>query len=257
MALNWFLTLRNLAKTDETAKELFEQLQKAETDEEKDIAKANAKAYVEEKSKDNTPQPEEAPAEIEPVVETETVDEGVDNLDSDGDTVLDSELQPEKDTEENPERREEVQVNMADLSQLAFNPRLAKCGVTREEELFLNHVFVRKLSHEDKILMRRSIYQKKTQRNAQIQAEYKAKRLAQKQKDLNDPEKIKFHQERKMFAAVLDALENHKNLGWIFSNIEDLTTDIMREFLKNPGNVNALNKANPNFISNFKKKYGK
>ena len=252
MALNWFLTLRNLSKTDETAKELFEQLQKAETDEEKDTAKANAKAYVEEKSKDNIAQPEEAPAEIEPVDESEELVQGNDDVVDDDNSVPDIEPQSEKDTEESPE-----EIKLLDLSQLAFNPRLAKCGITREEELFLNHVFVRKMSHEDKILMRRSIYQKKTKRNAQIQAEYRAKRLAQKQKDLNDPEKIKFHQERKMFAAVLDALENHKNLGWIFSNIDDLTVEIMREFLKNPGNVNALNQTNPSFIVNFKKKYGK
>lgn len=251
MALNWFLTLRNLSKTDETAKELFEQLQKAETDEEKETAKANAQAYIAEKSNDNITKPEETPAEIEPVVESEELVQGNDDVVDNDNSVPDSEPQPEKDTEESPE-----EVKLLDLSQLAFNPRLAKCGITREEELFLNHVFVRKMSHEDKILMRRSIYQKKTKRNAQIQAEFKAKRIAQKQKDLNDPEKIKFHQERKMFAAVLDALENHKNLGWIFSNIDDLTVEIMREFLKNPGNVNALNRANPSFITNFNKKYG-
>lgn len=238
-----------MSRTDAKALEIFELLKKAETDEEKENAKRIAQEYVAQtqNSEDNTSKPTEETNVVEE--NQEPVDEPVsvpdtDNTVSDADNIV----------QESAERDEEK--IKQDLSQLAFNPRLAKCGITREEELFLNHVFVRKLSHEEKILMRRSIYQKKTQRNAQIQAEFKAKRIAQKKKDLSDPEKIKYHQERKYIAAVVDALENHRNLGWIFSQIEGLTPDILRDLVKKPENKSAIEQVSTEFFDRFNKKYG-
>lgn len=249
MALNWFLTIKNMSRTDAKALEIFELLKKAETDEEKENAKRIAQEYVAQtqNSEDNTSKPTEETNVVEE--NQEPVDEPVsvpdtDNTVSDADNIV----------QESAERDEEK--IKQDLSQLAFNPRLAKCGITREEELFLNHVFVRKLSHEEKILMRRSIYQKKTQRNAQIQAEFKAKRIAQKAKDLSDPEKIKYHQERKYIAAVVDALENHRNMGWIFTQIEGLTPDILRDLVKKPENKSAIEQVSTEFFDRFNKKYG-
>lgn len=257
--LNWFLTLRNLSKTDPVAAELFNNLQKAETDEEKDTAKQNAQEYIQKiQSKETESNPSE-----ETVVDTTNSVAG--EVDGQGDNVVsatpdsaDTEGSGPENTEEFPEKitEESEEKVKTDLSQPAFNPRLAKCGITREEELFLNHVYVRKLSHEEKILMRRSIYQKKTQRNAQIQAELKAKRMAQKQKDLSDPEKIKFHQERKFVDAICKALEQHCNMGWIFSRIDGLTPEIVKDLLKKPANVNAFNTENRQFVDNFRKKYG-
>ncbi|MBO7715673.1 MAG: hypothetical protein J6S85_19075 [Methanobrevibacter sp.] len=253
MALNWYLTLRNLAKTDATAAELLEQLKTAESENDKETAKQNAQAYLQEVQTNSESSEDTIVSQTDNVVAEET---GTDS----------GELCPETSDEGNPqdrsgnesestqeESREEIKT---DLSQPAFTPRLAKFGITREEELFLKGVFVRKMSREEKILMRRSIYQKKTLGNAKIQAEFKAKRIAQKQQDRNDPEKQKFHQERKYVAAIVNALEQHKNLGWIFTNIEGLTVDIFKELIAKPGNVNAFNQANPKFITNFKKKYG-
>ena len=252
MALNWYLQLRNLAKSDPQAAELFEHLQKAETDEQKETAKQNAQAYIAQKeSKNNIAEPEETKeAVVEASVDS---DPGLPDSTPVGDTVHNDEPVVQESAERSVENEEKIK---SDLSQPAFNPRLAKCGITREEELFLNGVFVRKMSREEKLLMRRSIYQKKTQRNAAIQAEYRAKRLAQKEKDLNDPEKIKFHQERKLLSAVVDALVNHKNFVYIFSEIEGLTPEIMKELLQKPGNRNAVNQANRNFLENFKTMYG-
>jgi hypothetical protein len=256
MALNWYLTLRNLAKADETAAELFESLKKAETDEEKEIAKQNAQNYIEQKNS-NGGDSDDSKAETE-IQETPIVEEDTGHVESDSpvpdsdDLVADSEDKLQKDSERDTDQEKII----TDLSQPAFTPRLAKCGITREEELFLNGVFVRKMTREEKMLMRRSIYQKKTQRNAQIQAEYKAKRLAAKQKDLNDPEKIKYHQERKLISAVVDALVNHKNMIYIFSEIEGITPDILKGLLEKPENRNAINQANPKFLENFKKVYG-
>lgn len=253
--LNWFLTIRNLSKTDPVAAELFNNLQKAQTDEEKDTAKQNAQEYIQ---KIQSKETESSPSE-ETVVDT--ADSVAGEVDGQGDNVVsaapdstDTERSEPENTEGIAEESEEKV--KTDLSQPAFNPRLAKCGITREEELFLNHVYVRKLSHEEKILMRRSIYQKKTQRNAQIQAELKAKRMAQKQKDLSDPEKIKFHQERKFVDAICKALEQHCNMGWIFSKIDGLTPEIVKDLLKKPANVNAFNTENRQFVDNFRKKYG-
>lgn len=255
MALNWYLTLRNLAKTDETAAELFESLKKAETDEEKEIAKQNAQNYIEQKnsnSRDSDNSKAETEIQETPVVEEDAGQAESDSPVSDSDDLADnSETQLPQDTKSADEEKIKQ-----DLSQPAFNPRLAKCGITREEELFLAGTYVRKLNREEKILMRRSIYQKKTQRNARIQAEYRAKRLAQRQQDLNDPEKIKYHQNRKLVSAVVEALVNHKNMIYIFSEIEGLTPDVLKELLQNPGNRNAIHQANRNFLENFKKAYG-
>lgn len=252
MALNWYLQIRNLAKSEPAAAEILTLLQNAGTEDEKNTAKQKAQEYIASKeSNDNIAKEDSKPSDEEIIVEE---DLGTDNEPVDSDPV-DSNVSDNEVVVPESEERDEEKIKQ-DLSQLAFNPRLAKCGITREEELFLNHVYVRKLSHEDKILMRRSIFQKKNQRYAAIQAEYKAKRIAQRQKDLNDPEKIKFHQERKIFSAVLDALTNRRNIGWIFSNVEDLTPDIMKEFLKKPQNRNAINQINPVFIENFTKRFG-
>lgn len=252
MALNWFLTLRNLSKTDEQAKALYELLQKAETDEEKESAKQQARDYIEQKenhdrdivnTETTDTKTEETPVE-EPV---DVVEEQPIDADS-TDTISDN--------NDSDVAGKEEEARLMDMSAPAFNPRLARCGITREEELFLNHVFVRKLTHEEKILMRRSIYQKKTERNNKIQAEFRAKRLEQKQKDLADPEKQKFHQERKYLSAIVNALEQHKNMIWLFSQVDGLTPDVVRELLKKPANVNAIRVHNDKFIENFYKKYG-
>lgn len=246
MALNWYLTLRNLCKTDAKAAELFQQLQTAGTDDEKNKAKQQAQEYIQTLQSQETTTT--APAEDVPVAENETVGEQIDDEVSD---VVDN--APNEETEQAEPEDEEVK---ADLSMPAFTPRLAKCGITREEELFLHGVFVRKMSRDEKIAMRRSIYEKKTLRNAQKQAEYKAKRVAQREKDAKDPEKIKFHQERRVMFSLINAISEHKNLGWVFSNIDGLTPDIFREIIKKPANVNAIRQANPSFIDNFNKKYG-
>ena len=252
MALNWYLTLRNLAKTDAYANGLLEQLKIAESENDKEAAKQQAQAYIQ--------QMQESDSSADSIVpETSTVDaepDGQDGVQVHPEACNSGNQEDGRTSESESTQEESHQEIKTDLSQPAFTPRLAKFGITREEELFLKGVFVRKMTREEKILMRRSIYQKKTLGNAKIQAEFKAKRIAQKQQEKNDPEKQKFHQERKYVAAIVNALEQHKNLGWIFSNIEGLTVDVFKELITKPGNVNAFNQANPKFITNFKKKNG-
>lgn len=253
--LNWFLQIRNLSKTDPQAAELFEQLQKAETDDQKELAKQNAQNYIQEiqsqQTSDPTPTNDVAP---------ETVSQDIKHSDETDVEVVDN--GSTENGQESPEdtgkstQTSEKDTSLMDLSAPAFNPRLAKCGITREEELFLHGVFVRKMNRDDKILMRRSIYQKKTELANRIQAEYKAKRIAQKEKDANDPEKQRYHQQRKYVNAIVDALSNNCNLTWLFNNIEGLTVDVFRELIQHPGNRNAFTQANPAILDNFKKKFG-
>lgn len=254
--LNWYLTIRNLAKTDTVAAELFDLLKKAETDEEKETAKQKAQDYINQINDNNravddteTKDSQEEVIAESPVEEDSVVDSGKDIATDNSDTVPDN-------TDTRLVEEEKKEVSKTDLSGLAFTPRLAKCGITREEELFLNGILTRKMNREEKILMRRSIYEKKTKKNAEMQALFRAKRLVQRQKDLNDPEKQKFHQERKYVAAVVKALENRKNFVWIFSQIDGLTPDIMRELLKKPEVANAIKQEKASFITDFYKKYG-
>lgn len=256
MKINWYLQIRNLSKTDKKALELYNNLQNAESDDDKENAKITAQEYLQtlQSQQDTNTTPD-----IDPETENQTVDNQDGGQDCDETVDLGNAEDRPSDDEDSAESTQETQKkdpSLTDLSQPAFNPRLARYGITREEELFLHGVFVRKMNREEKLLMRRSIYQKKSVASAKIQAEYKQKRIAQKMKDANDPEKIKFHQERRFVSAIVDALNGHKNLGWIFSEIEGLTPDVFRDLIKKPGNINAFNLANPNFISNFRKKFG-
>lgn len=268
MALNWYLQIRNLSKTDEKALELYNNLQKAQTDDEKNTAKQQAQEYIKsisndsgEDSSDGGETPHTETTNTDDIAPEDSVISAQDISDSEEcdnqpvsvDTVSVPETPLQKDSESDEKEQEKIKL---DLSQLAFNPRLAKCGITREEELFLAGVRVRKLTHDEKILLRRSIYEKKTKRNAALQAEFRKKRQEQRLKDLNDPEKIRYHQERKYVMAVVDALTQHKNMIYMFSQIDGLTPEILKELIKKPENANAINQANPRFLENFKKSYG-
>ena len=68
--LNWFLTLKNMSKSDPTAKELLNEINNAPSEEEKEKAKATAKDYVE-SFPEPLPEPEKEPEHIETVSEVE------------------------------------------------------------------------------------------------------------------------------------------------------------------------------------------
>lgn len=256
MALNWYLTLKNLSKTNVRAAELFDLLQKAQTDEEKETAKLQAQEYIkaiqEAQDSDSEPAQDTIPqaTEEKPVEEDLGSDTGCNPVDTVDNPVLDNDTADEdrepKDEEEKPK----------ELTMLALNPRLSKYGITREEELFLQGVYLRNMTREEKILMRRSIYQKQTEKERKIQADYRQKRIEQRQKDLNDPEKIRYNQERKYITAVIDARRAHKNFVYIFSKIDGLTPEILKELLKKEENKSAILQQDPDFMKNFIKGYG-
>lgn len=239
MAQTWYTQLLKLAKTDEKAAALFNDLKEAQTDEAKETAKSAAQAYIQ--ACDRIQTPESEVEEVDQILET--IEETV--------------VQAEVVAEPVPQvETEEVNKLIFDMSAAAFNPRLAKMGINREEELFLKGVCVRKLSHEDKILMRRSIYNKKHAYMDGKQKEFKKQRAKAMAKAANDPAAIKYHNQRKYVDKIIEALRAHKNFTWMFTNIKGLTPEVMKELLQNQGNVNLFRAEYRPFVEKFNKKYG-
>lgn len=246
------MQLTALAKEDQTALELLRALKAATTEEEKEKAKENGKAYIEAQQEIQTnaekePDPTaEETGTTDPVAEDTTPpaqdleeNQAGDSADSDSDSGEDKAI--------------EAKFNMAEP---AFNPRLAKMGITREEELFIKGIMVRKISKEEKLLIRRSIYQKKKKYTGDLQAKYKEKRESERAARLADPAYQEFQIRRKFVLKISEALKAHNNLGWILKNIDGLTVDVLRKLIEDPANVNEFREYDETFVDKFKRKYG-
>ena len=220
----------------------------------KEKAKQNGKEYIESikteiQTGDTETTETETCSEAEVVPETLGVDEESMESDQDNSSVSSS---PDLHVVQ-----EKVVDKKYDMSEPAFNPRLAKMGITREEELFKMGVYVRKLTRDEKIQIRRSIYQKKKSYMSNVQTKFKAER-AQKIAALEaDPEYQKYQQQRKYVLRIVEALKAHCNVDWMLHNIEGLTVDVIRELLKKPANVNAFKEQKDTFVPNFYKRFGK
>lgn len=239
---NWLMELTKMSKTDETALELLRQLKSAQTDEEKQKAKENGKEYVQKTETalqtSNTETSEKTT--VDTIPEDLADDQGVDTVDVVAPVhVVQKKVEPKY-----------------DMSEPAFNPRLAKMGITREEELFQQHVFVRKLTREEKMEIRRSIYQKKKEYMKDIQENFKKERAEKMAKLLADPEYQKYQHQQKLVIRIVEALKSHCNIEWMFNNIEGLTPEVLRELLQKPANVNKFKEQKAEFVKNFYKKYG-
>lgn len=253
MATNWLMTLTSLAKTDKTALELLRQLKSAQTDEEKEKAKQNGKEYIQTYTETETSTPEAdtgtTPAEPEPTPEPETTEDELVEEDSDVDSgvaVSTSDVDTKKEVDKK-----------YDMSEPAFNPRLAKMGITREEELFKLGIYVRKLTRDEKIEIRRSIYQKKKQYMAATQDRFKKQQAEARAAKEADPAYQKYKHQQMYVLKIEEALKNHCNVDWMFRNIVGLTPDVMRELLELPANVNRFRAQKENFVDNFYKKFGR
>jgi hypothetical protein len=249
MATNWLMELTKLSKTDKTAKELLSQLKAASTDEEKEKAKQNGKEYIQalqETATTTIPEQETTEPTKEPEVEPATDDDTED-------TVVDS----KQDTGYGPVDAQKTVDKKYDMSEPAFNPRLAKMGITREEELFKLGVLVRKMTRDEKIAIRRSIYQKKKQYMSATQEKFKKQQAEARAAREADPEYQKYMHQRQFVLKIEEALKNHCNIEWMFRNIEGLNPDVMRELLQKPENVNRFRAQKETFVDNFYKKYGK
>lgn len=250
--MNWLMQLTALAKEDQTALELLRALKNATTEEEKEKAKENGKAYIEkiktiQTNEEKEPEPTaEETGTTDPVAE-DTTPPAQDLEENQTDDSADS------DSDSSEDKAIEAKYNMAEP---AFNPRLAKMGITREEELFIKGIMVRKISKEEKLLIRRSIYQKKKKYTGNLQAKFKEKRETERAARLADPKYQEFQIQRKYILKISEALKAHNNIGWMLKNIDGLTVDVLRKLLEDPANVNEFRQYNPDFVDNFKKKYG-
>lgn len=250
---NWLMELTKLSKTDQTALELLRQLKSATTEEEKQKAKENGKEYIEKtiQTEQVQPEPETLQTSNPETTETET-DEVVPE-----DVAQDQNSDSDNDIPDNDVVQTKIVDKKYDMSEPAFNPRLAKMGITREEELFQMHVFVRKLTREDKMAIRRSIYQKKKNYTRTTQENFRKQR-AEKIAALHaDPEYQKYQNQQKYVIRIVEALKNHYNIDWMLKNIEGLTVDVIRELLETPANVNKFKEVKDTFVPNFYKRYGK
>jgi hypothetical protein len=247
MAMNWYTELTKLAKTNPEAKELLSQLKNATTDEEKEKAKENGKKYIESlQAEIQTSDPETPETTTE--TETEVVPE---DMDMDQDDIRTDIVAPVHVVQEKQVEKK------FDMSEPAFNPRLAKMGITREEELFKMGVYVRKLTREEKIEIRRSIYQKRKSYMSNTQERFKEERAKKLAALKADPEYQKYLHQQQLVIRIVEALKAHCNVEWMLKNIPGLTVDIIRELLQTPANVNQFREQKAEFVENFYKKFGK
>ena len=242
---NWLMELTRLSKTDQIALELLRQLKSAKTEEDKQKAKENGKEYVQKTQSETALQTSNPETIAETTTDTLSEDLAVNQDSGNNDVVAPVHVVQKKEVEAK-----------YDMSEPAFNPRLAKMGITREEELFQQHVYVRKLTRQDKIEIRRSIYQKKKGYMKNVQERFKQERAEKIAKLQADPEYQKYQHQQKLVIRVVEALKSHCNMDWMFKNIEGLTPDVLRELLKTPANVNKFKEQKAEFIKNFYKKYG-
>lgn len=116
--LNWFLSLKNMAKSDATAKQLLESINSAESEELKEKAKLEAREYIESFA-DSEP---EKPAEPEPIVESEHIE--VESKVEQAKQELEVDLDTPEDTGERPELQPPVNNDL--IARIARRQKLAE-----------------------------------------------------------------------------------------------------------------------------------
>ena len=171
--------------------------------------------------------------------------------------------EPAKNTEPelSPQEQSTVVASPApDMNEPALNPRLAKIGITREEELFIQGVVIRPMSRQDRILVRRSIANKKDKYQKELMAEYKERQKEAKKRALTDPAVIAFNRKQKFVMQIRDAFQQNWNFDAIFSKIDNFTTNDMDELIKDSDVLKLFEQYYPNFEKDYlkwKKMFGK
>ena len=145
------MELTKLSKTDPTALELLRQLKSASNEQEKEKAKQNGKEYIKKMHPETTLQTSNPETGEETTIDAQPEDLAVDQGNNRPDIVAPVHVVQKKEVEAK-----------YDMSEPAFNPRLAKMGITREEELFQMHVLVRKMTREEKIAFLKQEYERLT-----------------------------------------------------------------------------------------------
>ena len=171
--------------------------------------------------------------------------------------------EPAKNTEPelSPQEQSTVVASPApDMNEPALNPRLAKIGITREEELFIQGVVIRPMSRQDRILVRRSIANKKDKYQKELMAAYKQQQAETKRRNLTDPKVIAFNRKQKFVMQIRDALQQNWNFDAMFAKIDGFTIQDMDELIKDPDVLKLFEQYYQGFEKNYlkwKKIFGK
>lgn len=147
-----------------------------------------------------------------------------------------------------------------DMNEPALNPRLAKIGITREEELFIQGVVIRPMSRQDRILVRRSIANKKDKYQKELMAAYKQQQAETKRRNLTDPKVIAFNRKQKFVMQIRDALQQNWNFDAMFAKIDGFTIQDMDELIKDSDVLKLFEQYYQGFEKNYlkwKKIFGK
>lgn len=158
--------------------------------------------------------------------------------------------------EKNPEPKNKPNKKdklMDEMQDLALNPRLANIGITREEELFIKNVIIRPMTRDERILMRRSIYQKKNAYSAKLSSEYKVKRNEQRVKALNDPKTIAYNNRMKHVKNIRDGLTRNMNIGTMLKTYPGLTIEIIDELTNDKSITSQFTELQPKFPEQVQK----
>lgn len=116
--LNWFLSLKNMAKSDATAKQLLDSINSAESEELKEKAKLEAREYIESFA-DSEP---EKPAEPEPMPEPEHIE--VESKVEQAEKELEVDLETPEETGARPEPQTPVNADL--VARIARRQKLAE-----------------------------------------------------------------------------------------------------------------------------------
>ena len=171
--------------------------------------------------------------------------------------------EPAKNTEPelSPQEQSTVVASPApDMNEPALNPRLAKIGITREEELFIQGVVIRPMSRQDRILVRRSIANKKDKYQKELMTEYKERQKEAKKRALTDPAVIAFNRKQKFVMQIRDALQQNWNFDAMFAKIDGFTIQDMDELIKDSDVLKLFEQYYQGFEKNYlkwKKVFGK
>lgn len=247
MANNWYTQLVSISKTNEEAARHLETLKNARTEGEKANAKAEAEAFIKgleqpEKTviKGSDDMPEmiipEKPAQQPKVIDPNTII-------------------PTVEKKEAP--KTEAKTEKFDPEAPALKEKYRRWGLNREEELFIDKgICLREMKRPERIKFRTAINQKKNAYYSALQSEWQKKQQEQIQRDLNDPEKIKYNHQRTMVTRIVDELREHHNILHIMKTVPEMTPAIMLELLQKPENVNQFTVLDKDFVKTFYAIYG-
>ena len=218
--LNWFLSLKNMAKSDATAKQLLDFINSAESEELKEKAKLEAREYIESFS-DSEP---EKPVEPELVVEPEHIE--VESQVEQAKKELEVDLDAPQDTGERPEPQPPINNDL--IARIERRQKIAEENarkrrnqpITLKEQKEWSMQKAREIDERNKMMMEMRARIKEQVKQAQAEAKaHNEKNLVglftilKRELQLNIRVEI-ICQKHHITRADLDKLKENNKAGW-------------------------------------------